>query len=399
MKKKIVIAAFLGLSLSNLHAGAFEDYAKQQNSGIEKEKASFEAHKASELAAYKKYQEDINKAYSDYKKEVSKYWQDPKMSTKKEWVSYAKDKKTRTAVDFEAETITIETLAKSPKDAASKLQVSLAKVVTETVGQAEKSDALIQKIAKIDAKSDAVKPKKENNDPLLSSTIFAKVPSLASIKKYVNEKINKKTVKKKSSKVKNIKVYSVTVKLPKNSMQKRSKVYLPEVKKNAERWELPMALIFAIMHTESNFNPMAKSHVPAYGLMQLVPWSGAQDSYNFVYKVKKKPSATYLYNAENNMELGSAYLHLQYYKYMKKIKNPTSRLYCTIAAYNTGAGNVAYAWLGNYNIYKAAAKINEMSSDEVYHHLIANLKYDEARNYLKKVNKKMDQYHKLYGDI
>ena len=182
-------------------------------------------------------------------------------------------------------------------------------------------------------------------------------------------------------------------------MQKRSKVYLPDVKKNAERWDLPMALIFAIMHTESNFNPMAKSHVPAYGLMQLVPWSGAQDSYNFVYKVKKKPSATYLYNAQNNIELGSAYLHLQYYKYMKNIKNPTSRLYCTIAAYNTGAGNVAYAWSGNNNIYKAAAKINKMSSDEVYNHLIANLKYDEARNYLKKVNKKMDQYHKLYGDI
>ena len=399
MKNKIVIATLLGLGLSNLQAGAFEDYAKQQNSGVKKEKASFEAHKASELAVYKKYQEDINKAYSDYKKEVSKYWQDPKMSTKKEWVSYAKDKKTRTAVDFESETITIETLAKSAKDATSKLQVSLAKVVTETVDQAEKSDVLIQKIAKIDTQSDAVKPKKESNDPLLSSTIFAQAPSLKSVKKYVNEKINKKTVKEKNSKVNNIKVYSVTVKLPKNSMQKRSKVYLPDVKKNAERWDLPMALIFAIMHTESNFNPMAKSHVPAYGLMQLVPWSGAQDSYNFVYKVKKKPSATYLYNAQNNIELGSAYLHLQYYKYMKNIKNPTSRLYCTIAAYNTGAGNVAYAWSGNHNIYKAAAKINKMSSDEVYNHLIANLKYDEARNYLKKVNKKMDQYHKLYGDI
>ncbi|MGB5964283.1 MAG: murein transglycosylase domain-containing protein [Sulfurimonadaceae bacterium] len=399
MRKHVLLAGFIGLLATSLEAGAFEEYKQQQAAGVKKEGKNFVQHKAAEEAAFKKYQEDINRAYSDYKKEVSLYWEEPRMSTKKEWVSYAKDKKTRTAVDFEAETITIETLAKSAKDAVSMLQVSLAKVVTETVAQAEKADALIQNIAKIDAESNAVEPKKPNNDPLLSSTVFAKVPTMEMVKKYVGDKVNKKSVVSSRSKINDVKVYSVTVKLPRNSMQKRSKVYMSEVQKNAKRWDLPMPLIFAIMHTESNFNPMAKSHIPAYGLMQLVPWSGGQDSYNFVYKKKRKPSASYLYDAQNNIELGSAYLHLQYYKYMKKIKNPTSRLYCTIAAYNTGAGNVAYAWLGNYNIYKATDKINMMTPDEVYDHLIAHLKYDEARHYLKKVNKKMDQYHKLYGDI
>ena len=399
MKKIFLVAGLVGLSFSALYSGSFEDFKQQQNSGVEKEKKTFEKHKKSEAAAYKKYQEDVNKAYGDYKNEVAKYWQDPKMSTKKEWVSYSKDQKTRTSVDFEKEVVTIETLATSAKDATSKLKMLLAKVTTETVGQAEKDDVLIQKIAKIDAKSGSLSPKTENKEPLLASTIFAKPPTAKTVKKYIESKVTPKSVTTSRSKINNIKVYKVTVKLPRNSMQKRSKLYLNEVKKNAKRWELPMSLIFAIMHTESNFNPMAKSHVPAYGLMQLVPWSGGQDSYNFVYKKKIKPSSTYLYNAEHNMELGSAYLHMQYFKYMKKIKNPTSRLYCTIAAYNTGAGNVAYAWLGNYNIYKAAAEINKMSSDQVYKHLIAHLKYDEARHYLKKVNAKMDQYHKLYGDI
>ena len=399
MRKSILVVSMMALGSACLNADSFEDFKQQQVSGQEHEAKAFEKHKADELAAFKQYQEDVNKAYSDYKKEVSLYWKDPKLSTKKEWVSYATDKKTRTLVDFESETITVETLAKSTKEAALKLKTSLAKVVTETVAQAEKEDTLIQRIAKIDAKSGSVKPKEVNNEPLLSSTIFAKSPTLKSVKKYVNEKVDSKSVTASKAKIKNVKVYSVTVKLPRNSMQKRSKVYLNRVQKNAKRWELPMPLIFAIMHTESNFNPMAKSHIPAYGLMQLVPWSGGQDSYNFVYKQKKKPSASYLYDADNNIELGSAYLHLQYYKYMKKIKNPTSRLYCTIAAYNTGAGNVAYAWLGNYNIYKAAAEINKMSSQEVYDHLIAHLKYDEARHYLKKVNAKMDQYHKLYGDV
>ena len=399
MKKYLVTAGLIGLMSLTLSADAFEDYKQQQSTGVQQEQENFEQHKAAELAAYKKYQEDINKAYSDYQKELSSYWNEPKLSSKKEWVSYTGDKKTRTAVDFESETITVETLATSVKDGASKLKMALAKVVTENVDQAEKSDALMQKIAKIDAKNSSVKPKKPNNDPLLSSTVFAKAPTIENVKTYVNEKINKKSVSAKRSKINNVKVYSVTVKLPRDSMQKRSKVYLEQVQQNAKRWELPMPLIFAIMHTESNFNPMAKSHIPAYGLMQLVPWSGAQDSYNFVYKKKKKPSASYLYNAENNIELGSAYLHLQYYKYMKKIKDPTSRLYCTIAAYNTGAGNVAYAWLGNHNIYKAAELINRKTPQQVYDHLIAHLKYDEARHYLKKVNQKMDQYHKLYGDI
>jgi len=398
MKKSTIIIGLLTLT-SSLYSDAFSDFKQQQNTAHTKEAKNFKQYKATEASAFKKYQADINSAYSGYKKEVARYWQDPKMSTKKEWISYSKDQKTRTSVDFEGETITIETLAKNAKEAALKLQVSLAKVVTQSVSQAEKGDALIQKIAKIDAKNGAISSKQADHDPLLASTVFAKKPTKQVVEKYVTKRVNKQSITSSRSKINNVKVYKVSVKLPRNSMQKRSKLYLAEVKKNAKRWELPMPLIFAIMHTESNFNPMAKSHVPAYGLMQLVPWSGAQDSYNFVYKKKLKPSATYLYNAKNNMELGSAYLHLQYYKYMKKIKNPTSRLYCTIAAYNTGAGNVAYAWLGNYNIYKAAAEINKMSSQEVYDHLIAHLKYDEARHYLKKVNAKMDQYHKLYGDV
>jgi len=104
---------------------------------------------------------------------------------------------------------------------------------------------------------------------------------------------------------------------------------------------------------------------------------------------------SYLYNPNNNVEIGSAYFHILYYSYLKDIKNPTSRLYCSIAAYNTGAGNVAKAFVGNYNISAAANVINRMSPDDVYRTLKRNLPYDETKRYLDKVLDKIEIYKPL----
>jgi len=151
------------------------------------------------------------------------------------------------------------------------------------------------------------------------------------------------------------------------------------------------------MHSESSFNPRARSHVPAYGLMQIVPKTAGRDTYKFLYKKDKLVSGNYLYNSTNNIKMGSAYLHILYYRYLKKIKNPDSRLYCTIAAYNTGAGNIAYAFTRTYNMNKAAPLINAMTPKQVYNKLMKDLRFDEPKHYLKKVSSRMAAYHKVYG--
>jgi membrane-bound lytic murein transglycosylase C len=71
-------------------------------------------------------------------------------------------------------------------------------------------------------------------------------------------------------------------------------------------------------------------------------------------------------------------------------------LYCAIAGYNTGAGNVAWAFTGNYNVTQAAKSINRMTPAEVYDHLLANLRYDEPKHYLKNVHARSMQYKELY---
>lgn len=192
------------------------------------------------------------------------------------------------------------------------------------------------------------------------------------------------------------KVVSYKVKLPNNSLKARASKYQPLAEKESKNWEVDAALIMAIMHSESAFRPDAKSHVPAFGLMQVVPTSAGHDVNKQVRNIDAPMKVADLYQPTINVETGTAYLDILNSRYLKSIKNDESRLYCTIAAYNTGAGNVARAFNKDKStkIGRASKVINNMTPDEVYNHLIKNLPYDETKNYLKKVNGRIALYRK-----
>lgn len=186
----------------------------------------------------------------------------------------------------------------------------------------------------------------------------------------------------------------VSVKIPMKPGVTRltKKAVEPAVVAQATRFGLSEPLVYAIIKNESAYNPRAVSHVPAYGLMQLVPVSGGVDAYNFVYKQKKILQPEYLFDPGQNIELGSAYLHILDTRYLRGITNPTARLWCVISGYNTGAGNVARAFVGKKSVRQAYPVINRMTPDAVYAHLRKNLPYDETRRYLKKVRASMEAY-------
>ena len=173
----------------------------------------------------------------------------------------------------------------------------------------------------------------------------------------------------------------------------RARRYAKLVSRYAKRFQLNRSLVYAIIQTESNFNPFAISAAPAYGLMQLVPTSGGRDAYRFVKGRDQIPSRQYLFNAQNNIELGTGYLNVINTRYFKNIRHPLSREYCTIAAYNTGSGNVLRAFHSNRT--RATRIINGMSPAEVYKHLRKKLKYHEARRYLLKVTEAQRQFVRL----
>lgn len=175
-----------------------------------------------------------------------------------------------------------------------------------------------------------------------------------------------------------------------NAMGKK---YKPFVLKQADRYNLDPALIFAIMETESHFNPYAVSSAPAFGLMQIVPSTAGDDVWNYLGKDGYGPSKSYLFDPENNIEMGATYLHLLNTKYLKEIKDPALRELCVIAAYNTGSGNVLRAFSRDRE--HAINVINRLSHQELYNWLRKSLPYDETRRYVEKVTNAKKRYKSI----
>lgn len=118
--------------------------------------------------------------------------------------------------------------------------------------------------------------------------------------------------------------------------------------------------LFGIARQESAFNPHARSHVGATGLMQLMPKTGKLIA-RLINRPLKKTSE--LLNPDRNIQLGSAYLRRMY---DKNQHNPV----LATASYNAGPHRVK-GWLPE----------QEMSADI----WIENIPFDETRKYTSNV--------------
>lgn len=379
MKKSYFL---LLLPLIFLQSNDFQQFIQQQ-------KSSFERYKQTQTTDFEAYKKAYEEGLKEYKNDILEQWPQAELSTAHKWVQYDKTYETKKSVDFQNETIKLEVIANNEQEAREKLVESFNDLLKDDVQRAYSNDQLEQKVQ-------AKLPK-----TVLTPTIKTKQKIVADViekkeqEAYV-EVIKKEPLAKKAYKEKTI--YTANLKLPSTALLKKARLYTHDVKAYAQKNSVNEELIFAVIHSESSFNPMARSHIPAYGLMQIVPKSAGVDVYNFLYKEKKILSSTYLYDPTNNIKIGSTYLHILYFNYLRHIKDETSRLYCSIAAYNTGAGNVARSFIGTTNIKEASKRINQLSAQEVYKHLMKNLPYNETRKYLQRVNERRYVYLKLLNE-
>ena len=360
-----------------------------------------------------------------FKKAVEKKWDTYEESTSKSYVSYSKDLSSRTIVDFEKGEVTIELIVdeEGPKNDSydsnsdldlrlftTKLKLSskflsinprLLNVLMMLVFQEDEDSNNDDNVNSSFTKrlSKLLKEKGDDGEPILKDQLVdasgKAVETVGNTLGIAKDLISDKTKKVRMHFAKDGKkrtIISIKIPLSDNHMEKRRERYKELIEIEARRFNIPTEIALAIAETESAFNPKAKSHVPAYGLMQLVPKTGARDAYQWIYKKDKFISGRYLYKPRNKVELGCAYLSMIRHHYFSAIRDDELAYICAIPAYNTGVGNVSKALINKTNIREASKKANKMNKDELYDKLYSDLSSKEAKNYLKKVWIRKENY-------
>ena len=318
---------------------------------------------------------DIFGALISMFKDASKSWgeENVKVSNKKEYVKYMQNYKSRALVDFDKGLITVETLDSINSKKSLKNAIVTTLLLPDDPRSADLFGAKKIKLGETPYLLGEVK-----DDQNKDIRYAWRAGRYADILLADNYKV-KNIVRDK----KDVKVHYVTMAMVKDHLDIRVAKFKPHVKKYAKEFNVSENLIYAIMQTESNFNQYAVSGAGAFGLMQIVPTSAGKDAYKLVKGKNKTPSKSYLFNAQNNIELGVAYIHILEEKYLPGIQNPVSKEFCVISAYNTGSGNVLKTFHSDRS--KAKDKINSQTASMVYKKLRSDLPYEETRRYLKKV--------------
>ncbi|BBD08305.1 murein transglycosylase domain-containing protein [Desulfovibrio ferrophilus] len=177
--------------------------------------------------------------------------------------------------------------------------------------------------------------------------------------------------------------HTVSFRLIKDHLHIRARKYAGLVDQNAAKFKISQNLIYAVIKTESDFNPFAASSAPAFGLMQIVPRSAGAEVSKYLTGKSGKPDKQFLFQPENNILYGTAYLHLLDTRHLNKVTDPISREYCMIAAYNGGSGTVLRSF--DKDRTRAVARINALTPKQVYEHLRTRVPFAETRRYLDKV--------------
>lgn len=445
MNKAIYILSAMLLSLNlygqNVDDGRFHGATEATAEELESLVSSFEAYADSVRAEYERLERIFNQEHGLFADEVTRMWGDETLveSSKKSWVEYSEDRSSRTTVDFETGEVNVELLSdpgESEEEIRIRMEASIAALMTSRGKNIEFTSSVIPRTDLMDepilqdlidfsgyevsegssAAAAAPAPVFGGNGAAPSPTVgqnrnlnlnrkqnttqtpVSRTPageSMAQKRMAMSKAVAaaaQPVVIEKKTETGSKNVVKITMKLVEDHIPKRAERFKTMISRYSEKFSVDQPLIYAIIEQESSFNPAAQSWVPAYGLMQLVPKSGGRDAYRYVHKKDVIPTAEFLFDPERNIELGTGYLKLLMSTTFSKVADNDCRMLCAIAAYNTGAGNVSRAIIGNTNISKAIPEINKMSYQQLFNHLKRHLPHAETQDYIQKVTDRMQKY-------
>lgn len=148
--------------------------------------------------------------------------------------------------------------------------------------------------------------------------------------------------------------------------------YADIVSRYAAEYGVPENLVFAVIRSESGFDPEAESNAGAVGLMQLMP-----ASYEWVcLKLGEEMSENGRTDPDTNIRCGTYLLSYFYAEF--------SDWDLAIAAFNAGDGRVKN-WLND-------PEISENGK-------LTDIPFPETKNYLNKVKNAWEAYDRLSGEF
>ena len=298
-------------------------------------------------------------------KEVKINWGDEKTASRTEYVKYTNDYRTRVVVNFDQGKIHVETLD----------QPDLRQAIIVTLLTPHDPD-------KVDLFSD--RDIVLGEEPMLYRQVLDQDQQPIRwgwrAERFADHLLSNNVIRRNTEKGL---VYSVDIDLVSDHITQRQYQYASLVRRYSQQYTVNESLIYAIMRTESSFNPYAVSHANAYGLMQIIPATAGRDVFERVKKKQGQPSRDYLFKPHQNIDVGTAYLSLLDSHYLSRVNDPLTRKYTVISAYNGGAGNVFRTFDSNRD--RAINKINNLQPAQVYRALTQRHPLSESRRYLEKV--------------
>jgi len=371
----VLITSCSSTDIRDIHAIArAEDPAKQATQILGNKGRYYAQHPQQLVADINAFKAKLEK----FKGLISALWgeDDAQQSGPKDYVKYTDQYYNRAHINFETGTVTIETIAPDSQE------VYLKKAIVTTLLTPDDP-------TQVDLYSDTT-PESKGKPFLYEQVLDLDGKPIAwpwRANRYAEYLLKNKLTKVKLGQHDGLRVEFPLVA---THLQLRAYKYAPLVQKYGNKYQVTESLIYAVIKTESSFNPFAISHAPAYGLMQIVPSTAGRDVFDKIKQRSGQPSPQYLYDPENNIDTGAAYLKILQERYLVKIKDHNALRYSVISAYNGGAGNVFKTFSSDRN--KAVEKINQLSSIQVYQQLTNKHPSQESRRYLVKVNEAQQEF-------
>jgi membrane-bound lytic murein transglycosylase C len=304
------------------------------------------------------YQRQATIVWEQYRAQIDRLWDTFRRTTATVWADYSDDTAARTVVDFAQGTIDVEVIVSSTEpNALHKAKERVKEQFLETFAKQERPGRPVLEGQLQTQTGEVVAPQN------VERFAEVEVQGAARLEKRFQSQDGSERLK-------------VTTRLPMTHghTHHRATWYIPLAVKYGQERQVSPARILAIMHTESAFNPFARSTEGAVGLMQLIPNAGARDAYQALYGAAQTVSVDYLYNPEHNTHLGTVYVTLLRDRYLEEIRDPQTRDHLVICAYNWGIGNIK----------RLLRQLNRPSREEV----VAVLRRDPpqaTRDYLDRV--------------